>query len=437
MKKITKTAVSLLCVFTMAVVAGCGGKPQADGGNTNMTEEKQYKGEGKTVNLMEKVEAKKADTVSVSEEYKQSQRDFAAELLITQYEAGKNTLISPFSAMTALTMTANGSKEQTRSEMEKVLGGGMKLEDIDLNLTSYTDGLETGEGYKLHTADSIWFTDNENVLKVNPEFLKLNASYFDAEIYKTPFNDQTLKEVNAWVDKHTDGMIPTILKNLERSEVMLLINALAFDAEWAEIYKESDVYDGEFTNASGSRESTRMMRSNETVFLSDENTTGFLKYYKAGYAFAALLPGENIGIDDYVKSLTGEKIGALLDGKEYVAVEAVMPSFKTECSYLMNAGLAAMGMPTAFTGNADFSFMDAEGKKELSIGRVIQKTFIAVDEKGTKAGAATVVSMRKNAAIFMPEKEVVLDRPFVYMIIDTEHMLPLFLGVENSVAAEK
>ncbi len=406
---------------------------------TTPTPTPSYVGEGKTVNLMEKVDVKKQENnIPVSDAFIASQHNFAAELLKTQYRSGKNTLISPYSAVAALTMTANGSKGKTLEEMENVLGQGIGIDEFDLLLTSYTKSLGSGEKFKLHTANSIWFTDNELIFKVREDFLKKNASLFDSEIYKAPFNKETLKDVNGWVNKHTDGMIPTILEDLDPDDVMLLINALAFDAEWAEIYKESDISTGEFLNAAGKAEETEMMKSSESVLLSDDNTIGFIKYYANRYAFAALLPAEGTDIDAYVASLTGEKLSNLLKNRKSAAIVSKIPKFKMECEYLFNDGLANMGMPTAFTSNADFTGMEEDGGNgALCIGKVIQKTFISVDEKGTKAGAATVVEMRKNTAIMPAGYMIDLDRPFVYMIIDTEYDLPLFIGVECSTATEK
>ena len=100
----------------------------------------------------------------------------------------------------------------------------------------------------------------------------------------------------------------------------------------------------------------------------------------------------------------------------------------------LNDSLKEMGMPSAFDANADLSKIGKSAYGNLYIGNVIHKTFIAVDEKGTKAGAATVVEItNESAAIVEDPKTVILDRPFVFMIIDNETKLPIFMGTVESV----
>lgn len=390
----------------------------------------------KSIDLMADVEAGNAEKVGLSGDFLKVQNAFAAELLKTQYESGKNTMISPVSAMLALAMTANGAKGKTLSEMENVLGSGIGIEDLDRFLYSYASSLTSDEKCKVHIADSIWFSDDADMIRVKEDFLKKNGKYFRAEIYKAPFDETTLKDVNSWVNKHTDGMIPSILDKIEKTDVMYLINAIAFDAEWRNIYDEAGVFDGTFTNAAGKKEKVRMMASEEGIYLEDDTCKGFMKPYAGNYSFVALLPDEGISVDEFVASLTGEKLSKLFESRVYTTVRTRMPAFETECSFNLNEGLKAMGMPTAFDSvAADFGDMAYDdGNGNISIDRVIQKTYIKVDEKGTKAGAATLVAMMKNTSIMITEpKEVFLDRPFVYMIVDNESLLPLFLGVECSV----
>ena len=144
-----------------------------------------------------------------------------------------------------------------------------------------------------------------------------------------------------------------------------------------------------------------------------------------------------MSIADYVALLDGEKLGALLDGMTAETVNAGLPRFKTEYSVEMSKALAALGMTDAFDpALADFSGMaEMEEDNNICISRVLHKTYIAVDESGTKAGAATVVEMTE-CAMFEPEepKEVILDRPFVYLLIDCQNgNAPVFIGTVETV----
>ena len=160
--------------------------------------------------------------------------------------------------------------------------------------------------------------------------------------------------------------------------------------------------------------------------------TGFLKYYAGQeYAFAALLPDAGISVEEVLATLTGEELQALLAEPKNTPVTAAIPKFEVEFDCELNEMLSDLGMPLAFDhAAADFSGLGSSTNGNVAISRVLHKTFIAVDEKGTKAGAATAVEMTEESAIEYPEppKEVILNRPFVYLIVDCENRLPLFLG---------
>lgn len=341
-------------------------------------------------------------------------------------EEGENILISPLSVILALGMTANGAVGETKAQMEQVLGT-----DLNPYLFSYVHGLPQGEKYKLSIANAVWMREMEG-LDVKKEFLQTVKDYYNAEIYSAPFDDTTLREINGWVKEKTDDMIPQVLDKIDEAAVLYLINALAFDAEWQSIYNKSDIRTGEFTKEDGTVQTPEMMYSEEWTYLEDEKATGFVKYYKGReYAFAALLPNEGVTVNEYVNSLTAKHLEWLLtDGKQSCEVRACMPKFETEYDILLNDVLIDLGMELPFDkDNADFSAMAESPDGNIVINRVIHKTKIEVDERGTKAGAATVVEMTcESAAIVQEYKTVHLDRPFVYFIIDCEENVPVFMG---------
>jgi serpin B len=217
---------------------------------------------------------------------------------------------------------------------------------------------------------------------------------------------------------------------------MYLVNALAFEAEWETIYNEYDVRDGEFTLINGVTQNVEYMYGEEHTYLEDENTTGFLKYYKDGkYAFAALLPKEGTNIVEYVKQLDGAKINKLLENKKSATVMTAIPKFETEYDISLKEVLESMGMKKAFNSSqADFTGLGTSTDGNIYISRVLHKTFISVCEKGTKAGAATIVEMDTEGAVIYEEyKEVNLDRPFVYLLVDCETNIPFFVGTAMQI----
>ena len=417
MKKthISLVIISLLLVCAMAVnLTGCTMKVQAK-------------------DLMEGITPNNVDALDDLSSQNADVTDFAIRLFKASNENGKNTLISPLSVLCALAMTANGAEEETLAQMEEVLG--MTTDELNLYLYSYMKNLPQGDKYKLSLANSIWFTEDER-FTVNQDFLQTNADYYGADIYKAPFDKQTLKDINNWVKQNTDGMIPEILDQIPPEAIMYLVNALAFEAEWSEIYEKHQVKDGEFTKEDGTKQDVKFMYGSEGTYFEDEKATGFMKRYKGGkYAFVAMLPNEGVSVSEYIASLDGESLNALLANPQYGTVHTSIPKFETEYKVEMSEILQDMGMTEAFDMyNADFEGLGTSTGGNIYISRVLHKTFISVGEKGTKAGAATIVENKDGAAAEPTEpKEVYLDRPFVYMLVDCENNIPFFIGTMMDV----
>ena len=383
-------------------------------------------------NLMDGITPNEIAAAESLSEQNPAVTDFAVRLFKASEESGKNTLISPLSVLCALAMTANGAKEETLAQMESVLG--MTKDELNIYLYSYMKKLPSGEKYKLSLANSIWFTNDES-FTVNRDFLQTTADYYGADIYKSPFDQKTCKEINKWVEDNTDGMIPEILDEINPEAVMYLVNALAFDAEWAKIYRESSVKYGKFTKEDGSEQNVELMYNTENVYLEDDNASGFMKYYKDGkYAFVALLPNEGVSVSEYISSLDGKSLSEMLANAQIATVRTCVPKFETEYDVNMAEILAKMGMPDAFDSDkADFTGLGTSSVGNIYISRVIHKTFISVDEKGTKAGATTAVEMMPESAPPTDIKKVYLNRPFVYMLVDCENNIPFFIGTMMDV----
>ena len=380
-----------------------------------------------TTDLMTGIKAASHETVKPDDAFKSAYGNFSVELLKKCFDGKSNTLISPLSVSTALTMTANGANGQTKDEMEKVLGSGMPLDELNKYLSSFSGSLTSGEYFKLKNANSIWFIKDNN-FNVSNEFLQTNADFYHAEIYKRAYNSEIVNDINNWVSEHTDGMIDKLLDNGDALSNIALINATAFNAVWETYYFDNFVEDGTFTDANGNEQSVTMLISEESEYIHGDNCTGFIKKYKGGkYGFAAILPDSNVSISDFVGSLNGDKLFKMLQNAESTNVVAKMPKFEYEYSTELSEALKALGMPTAFSDCADFSGISGD---KLLISDVLHKTKISVTEEGTRAVAATGVVM---SAAPDGDKQVILNRPFMYMILDNETMLPLFAGVYTGI----
>lgn len=336
--------------------------------------------------------------------------------------------MSPLSVLTALALVQNGAQGDTLAQLEQALGG-LDRDTLNAYMRAYCDFLSAGDELKI--ANSVW-TDSS--VEAKQTFLQKAVDSYSAQIFSAPLSSKkTVSSINSWVKKNTDGMIPKIIENADRDAVMMLVNAIAFDAKWETPYTNDDIEKLEFNSYSGKSKKTEFMCSTESVYLSDSDAVGFMKPYKNGrFAFAALLPNEDVSIDDYIASLSGEKLMKIFSSaKKNEEVDVKMPKFKAEYSTQLIDTLKKMGIEDAFDRkSADFSSL-IDKNDGAYIGTVMHKTFIEVDQEGTRAAASTLAGISKMS---MPAiNPVCLNRPFVYMIVDTETNLPLFIGVQTEI----
>lgn len=382
---------------------------------------------GAVRDLTEGVSKNESASKAPDDEFKAAASSFAAELFKDNYSKGKTTLVSPLSVLTALALVQNGAQGDTLAQLEQALGG-LDRDTLNAYMRAYCDFLTESEELKI--ANSVW-TDSSAEAK--RDFLQKAVDSYSAQLFSAPLSDpKTVESVNSWVKKNTDGMIPKIIEKADRYAVVMLVNAIAFDAKWETPYKRSDIEKLEFTSYSGSKKKTDFMCSTENVYLKDGGAVGFMKPYKNGrFAFAALLPDENTGIDDYVASLSGDKLMKIFSSaKRGNEVNVKMPKFRAEYSTQLIDTLKKMGVKDAFDSKtADFSSLIEN--RDAYIATVVHKTFIEVDENGTRAAASTLVGA--DTMSLMEPYSVCLDRPFVYMIVDTETNLPLFIGVQTEI----
>lgn len=353
--------------------------------------------------------------------------------ILDKIHDGENILISPLSLISALSMTANGAENETLYQMEEVFGADR--ESLNEYLYSYMSYIPSDEKYKVSLANAIWFKDKEGLI-IEEDFLQINKDYYDAEVYKGAFDESTKNDINAWVNKKTDGMIEELLEDNPPDEaIMYLINALSFDAEWENIYNENDIREDDFTSWNGDVETVEFMYSEEYGYIEIPNAIGFSKPYADNkYSFVALLPDEEIEVSDFITSMDSETLIDAIKNQSKEEVFTSMPKFEFEYDNELSKTLVELGMVDAFDEElADFTSLGHSVEGNILINRVIHKTKIQMDEKGTKAGAATAVEMIEETAAPIEPKVVNLNRPFFFVIVDNEHSMPIFMGILNEV----
>ena len=373
--------------------------------------------------------------VNISPEFYNSMYDFSFELfknsVFVSYDEGEvNYAVSPLSAALCLALLANGAKGDTLAEIESVFG--MKLDEINESLYGYVDSLYTSRHCKINIANSIWFRDDEERLRINEGFLQTNADWYDAQVYGAPFDETTLRDINNWCEYYTDGMIDKILEEIPRSAVMYLINSLAFDAKW-ENSKWDEYEEGRFHNYDGTDTSVMMMkRKAEVCYLESDDFYGFAIDYKGGrYSFVALLPC-NSDIYWAIDDLDSDNWRKLWNNREEnTELEITMPEFSYTSENELNETLKNMGVNGIFNpAEADLSGVGTSSFGNIYCDFVKQDVMIDVNRNGTKAAAVTIVEIENSSC----RSRINFNRPFLYGIVDNDTGVPLFLGAVTDMS---
>lgn len=348
--------------------------------------------------------------------------DFSITLLRNAAKPDKTTLLSPYSVLLALGMTANGANSATLQEMEQALGA--KTDDLNHWLAA----CRLAEDGKVVSANSLW---TRQELEVRKEFRKTIRKQYGAELHEGEFS---LEAVNDWVRKNTKGRIEKILKQDDPMSQACLVNALTFDAEWPVAYTPESVYDGTFFTSDGSRQVVPFLHSVEESYFELAGAEGFVRPYAGErYVFAGLLPAEGSTPEELLQALDGEALLNALGEPQTEEVHVAIPKLTiTSDSMQLKEPLRAMGMELAFTDAADFSRLAEE---PLKIDSVQHKVWLRLDEQGTQAAAVTSLDMESAAAADMEEpKTIALTRPFLCVIFDRETESIVFLGIVNQIS---
>ncbi|MBO4609628.1 MAG: serpin family protein [Lachnospiraceae bacterium] len=432
-------------LLAIMMLAGCGAGSTGNTGNGNGTRSREYS----STNVCENVEPVEINVESgdIEEEWINSLSASSMNLLeaiMEEQGEGNNIMISPTSMMMAFGMLENGASGETLSEIENVIGGGVKVGQMNPLMYSIADRFESSKDVRWNVANSVWLRDNGR-FEIVPEFAQAARSYYNADIWMAAFDENTVNDINSWADEQTYGMIKEIIQGIEPETYMYLINAVAFEGEWMNEYEETQIVENyDFHNYNGTVSQVTMLSSVEDKYIELGNGVGFVRPYKGGeYSFVGILPEEGTSVEEYIASLaeSGTDFAeAFRNAKGYDAdIIVKFPEFKNEYEVEMADILKGMGMETAFNPEyADFTGLirPTEGSDfPAYIGGVFHKTFIEVNREGTRAAAVTAIELDCAGCepMFVPPMIITLDRPFVYAVVDNETGLPVFLGTVNSL----
>jgi len=375
------------------------------------------------------------DTSKINDSVINANNEFAFDIFkeLSKEDADKSIFISPLSISTTLAMTYNGVESTTKDAMSKAL----RYNDIDRNIIneSYSNLLrylqKADKKLELNIANSIWIREGE---EIKEDFLKNNKSNFDAVIKSLDFSKDTAAgTINKWISDSTKGKIDKMVESpIDPDVIMYLINGIYFKGQWSEKFDSERTYQKIFKAFNGNKENVMMMRRKGEVEYKkgDDYEIVRLPYGNGKISMYCILPDETIDINGYIDEMNAEKwinISENIEEVDDVVLE--MPRFKLEYGIKnLNKSLTAIGMGEAFSEQADFTGI----REDVQISRVLHKAVIEVNEEGSEAAGATVVSV-KSSATYTEYISFIADRPFIFVIADDTTGAILFMGKLLSV----
>ncbi|HOG45852.1 MAG TPA: serpin family protein [Anaerolineae bacterium] len=362
---------------------------------------------------------------------------FALDLYGVLYDKGANLFCSPYSISQALAMTYAGAKGATAQEMAQALAFTLPQERLHPAFNALDQVLasrganvakDQGERFSLHVTNALWGQQDYAFL---PAFLDVLAENYGAGLRLLDLkgaSDASRQTINRWVEEQTAEKIKDLLPegSIDSLTRLVLTNAIYFNAGWKNPFQAQATQEGAFHLLDGSSVTVPMMRQGERMgYVAGQGWQAVeLPYVGDELSMVVVLPAEG-QFEAVARGLDAATLATMTQGLKPTDVALALPRFKFEAKAELKEALVKLGMAQAFSQDADFSGMTE--RPELYIDQVYHKAFVAVDEKGTEAAAATAVAMRVTAAPAEP-KQVRVDRPFIFLIRDAETGAILFLG---------
>lgn len=353
---------------------------------------------------------------------------FAFEFFSDVYETENteiNYMVSPLSLSLALGMAYNGSATTTADAFKNVMHfEGLSSEEINAfyqRLIAYL--ASNSNGSVMEIANSIWI---EKTFSVKQNFINVNQTYFNAEVQSLNFSNPTSVDViNNWVSGKTHQKIPTIINSISPSEKLFLINALYFNAKWKYAFKPENTSPQPFYTTTNEFVGAQMMQQTAKVnYLQTATFSAIeLPYVHDKFSMVVLLPNEGFGLDAIKSQLNITNWNQWLSQFQLQDVIIQIPKFKYPYENLLNDELMDLGLGIAFTDAADFSGIS---DISLAISKVIQKTYIDVNEEGTEAAAVTSIGIGTTSVPIIPIFNA--NKPFLYIIKENTSGAICFMG---------
>ena len=345
----------------------------------------------------------------------------------------ENIFFSPYSISTALAMTSAGARGKTATQMNQVLNFTLPPTTLHPAFAQLTYQLTNVQGYQLSIANRLWAQNNFSLL---PPFVKITDDFYGAKIESLNFANapEATGKINNWVSERTQNQIKDLLNRCDVGENtrLVLTNAIYFKGNWENKFDSKTTKEAPFTLASGKQEQVSLMyQSNHFGYAEDQDLQVLEMPYNGNkLSMVILLPAKPDGLPNLERNLTTANLEKWLSVSQQ-EVKVWLPKFKFEQGVNLKDTLSQMGIVDAFneSGKADFSGITDQ--TNLYISKVIHKAFVEVDEEGSKAAAATAVTMCKGECPKAAPPMPILfraDRAFLFLIKERQSGSILFMG---------
>lgn len=364
--------------------------------------------------------------------------EFAFDIYQALKSEDGNLFYSPHSISLALAMAYAGARGETERQMADTLNFNLSqdklhptLNYLDIELAKRGESAQgkDDKGFRLNIVNALW---GQTDYEFQSEFLDTLAVNYGAGLRVLDYINETEKSrvtINNWVEKETEGRIKDLIPQGAIDELtrLVLTNAIYFNAAWLHTFNDYATADGAFYLIDGTQISVPMMK--QTEYFGYTTGNGYksieLPYDGSEMSMVIMLPDTG-NFEGFENNLNAQQMQDIIENQQHSRVNLTMPKFEFESEFGLNDILSDMGMPIAFTEDADFTGISTHEK--LLITDVIHKAFVAVDEDGTEAAAATAVIVGTTSAPIDEPIDFTIDRPFIFLIRDIETGAILFLG---------
>ena len=338
-------------------------------------------------------------------------------------------VVSPLSVAYLMGMLANGTNGDTQKEIMATLN--MDVNSINSLNESYRAVISMASKHDRQTTINIAniIAANKDI-SIKPEFAKLVGDMYKADVESLDFSSpKALKHINGWCKKQTEGMIPSIIDQLDPNTISVLMNAIYFNGTWTDKFDPNQTKEENFRGYTRDIKRVNMMHRNDKYFFANSQDFDAVQipYGDRSFQMMVLLPHEGKSIDDMMSTLTSAKLDQVRQSMDECLVDLKLPRFTTEVEQPLNEVISTLGAPSIFTTRANFSHL-ANGN--FFVSKMLQKAKIEVSEEGTKAAAVTAAIMTMSALAPDEPRRVDFhaDHPFVYVISEAQTGAILFVG---------